>query len=207
MQIPMDNFTDEELIERLQNGHTGALDELYHRYSARLYVFCLNTAYNADSQDAEDLVQDVFLRLVKASHTFKPQRGSFRTWIYRIARNRCIDFNRRQRVVNLFHWDWGKSVLKSDYDFESEDLPQQNGEDIESIVDESAAAAALQDCIRQLGDIEERQALLLYYLEDKVYREIAEILGKSINTAKNRVQNAREKVQRCLKGMGILTPS
>jgi RNA polymerase sigma factor (sigma-70 family) len=86
-------------------------------------------------------------------------------------------------------------------------MPQQNGGDIETIVDDFASVAALRDCIRQLSDIEERQALILYYLEEKVYREIAEILGKSINTAKNRVLNAREKVKRCLEGVGILYPS
>ena len=96
----MNQLTDEQLVERLQGGQAGALDQLYARYAKKLHVFC---SYNArsDRLDPEDLVQDVFLRVIKSAHTFDPGKASFRTWLFRIARNRCIDANRRERIIRF----------------------------------------------------------------------------------------------------------
>ncbi len=66
----MDRLTDEQLMERLQQGQTDALDKLYGRYANKLYAFCYNTTRSKNPQDAEDLVQDVFIRVIKAAHTF-----------------------------------------------------------------------------------------------------------------------------------------
>ena len=62
---------------------------------------------------------------------------------------------------------------------------------------------AVRDCINKLENEDERQAIVLYYLGDKVYKEIGEILGKSTSMARNRVKSAQDKVRRCLERKGI----
>jgi RNA polymerase sigma-70 factor (ECF subfamily) len=187
----------------LQQGQTDALDELYRRYAARLYTFCRYTTRTLDDQSVEDLVQDVFLRVCRSAHTFDARRASFRTWLFRIARNRCIDVMRRAQRVRLLPIrdleeegdDSGKAVPES--------VLADERQDTEGAVAWSGVLDALRECIEALVDEGERQALLLYYLGGKVYREIGQMLGKSTSTAKNRVQSAREQLRRCLEGKGI----
>ena len=83
----MDSLTDEQLMAQLQQGQTLALDHLYHRYAKKLYTFCHYTTHSQNRQDSEDLVQDVFYRVLESPTV--PE--SFRAWIYRICRNRCLD--------------------------------------------------------------------------------------------------------------------
>jgi RNA polymerase sigma-70 factor (ECF subfamily) len=201
----MHRLTDEQLIERLQQGQTGALDQLYARYAGKLYAFCYATTHSANS---EDLVHDVFIRVIKACHTFNPQKASFRTWLFRIARNHCIDVSRRKKRFRFI--PFGDSAAGSDdgkgtVDEESlaEDAIVHQGESVESAVISSSIMEAVRDCIDELEQQDEKQAILLYYLGDKVYREIGEMLGKSTSMARNYIKSAQEKVKRCLEGKGI----
>ncbi len=190
-------------MERLQQGQTYALDELYTRYAKKLYTFCHYTTRFRNSQDSQDLVQDVFVRVIKSAHTFNPRRASFRTWMFRIARNRCIDVVRRQEKIKFV--PIGRRTERDDHkeDFVPEETIADQDADVEGVVMRTAVIEAVRDCIDELGNEDERQAILLYYLGGKVYREIGEILGKSINTARNRIESAREKVKRCLERKGI----
>lgn len=201
----MHRLTDEQLVERLQQGQSAALDQLYNRYARKLYAFCYTTTHAAN---AEDLVHDVFLRVIKASHTFNPQKASFRTWLFRIARNHCIDVSRRAKRFKFM--PLGDSAAGSE-DGEgsvgeqsiAEGAIVHQAESVESTVIRSSMVEAVRDCIDQLEQPDEKQAILLYYLADQVYREIGEMLGKSTSMARNYVKSAQEKVKRCLEGKGI----
>jgi RNA polymerase sigma-70 factor (ECF subfamily) len=199
----MKGFSDEQLITILLQGQTAALDELYARYARKLFVFCDNALGTGDSQDAEDLVQDVFIRVIKAAPSFNPSKASFRTWVYRIARNRCIDVKRKKGRFAFLHFGRQMAAGSPDERLPLEETLSTLDEDIESQIIETALHQAIKDCIQALENEEEREAILLYYLTGKVYREIAEILGKSLSTAKNRVLSAREKVKACLAGKGL----
>jgi RNA polymerase sigma-70 factor (ECF subfamily) len=196
-------LTDEQLMERLQQGQTDALDELYSRYAKRLYAFCRNTIHSRNPQDAEDLVQDIFVRVIRAAHTFNPRRASFGTWVFRIARNRCIDVFRRQQRVQIV--PIGQRAEQDGYEEEiaPEDEIADQGEGVESALVRASVVEAVRDCIDGLDNEEERQAILLYYLGGKVYREIGKVLGKSTSMARNRVESAQDKVRRCLEQKGI----
>jgi RNA polymerase sigma-70 factor (ECF subfamily) len=199
----MQSHSDEDLITELGRGQTTALDELYARYAGQLYAYCRHATHNPPDQEVEDLVQDIFLRLIKAAHTFDPTKASFKTWFYAIARNRCIDFQRRDSKFPLLSLDRDQDNKGEEaYLGWGETLPDTE-ENTESRVIENALHQAISDCIAELHDLEERQAILLYYLAGKVYREIAEILGKSLSTAKNRVHSAQRKVKACLESKGI----
>jgi len=199
----MDKLTDEQLMEQLQQGQTGALDELYRRYAKKLYAFCHNTTRSKSPQESEDLVQDVFVRLIKAAHTFDPQKASFRTWMFRIARNHCIDVIRRQGIVRFI--PIGRRTEQNDHQEELalEDTIADPNENVERSVIKTSVMEAVRDCINELKNQDERQAIVLYYLGGKVYREIGVILGKSTSTARNHVKSAQDQVRGCLERKGI----
>jgi RNA polymerase sigma-70 factor (ECF subfamily) len=193
-------LTDEQLMERLQQGQIEALDELYARYARKLYAFCYHTTHSADAQD---LVQDVFERVIKAARTFNPQKAAFRTWMFSIARNHCIDVSRRRKRFQFI--SIGKSLDQRESEEEPalEDTLIDARQNVESSVTRSAVIEAVRDCINGLENKEEKQAIVLYYLGGKVYREIGEVLGKSTSMARNYIKSAQEKVKRCLESKGI----
>lgn len=197
------DLTDEQLIERLQQGHTGALDELYRRYARRLYAFCQTLVRASGAHDAGDLVQDVFLRVIKGAHTFDPEKAAFRTWVFRIARNRCIDVGRRERLVRFLPIGRREEREAGATDLVAEEDLVDEGEDVARTVARASSVEAVRDCIDALENEDEKQAIVLYYLGGKVYREIGEILGKSTSMARKRVQAAQVKVKRCLEGKGV----
>jgi RNA polymerase sigma-70 factor (ECF subfamily) len=90
---------DEELIRRVAEGDDRALSELYDRYSRPVYATGIRVL--GDTSLAEDLVQDAFTSVWRAAGSFDPGRARFATWLYRIARNRAVDLNRRRRVRPL----------------------------------------------------------------------------------------------------------
>ena len=199
----MSRLTDEQLMERLQQGQTEALDELYRRYAHKLYVFCHNATRSADPQRSEDLVQDVFLRVIKAAHTYNPGLASFRTWVFGIARNRCIDVMRRRNRLRFIPL---AGRLRQDHTQQEpalEDVLADPGASAEEVLLRSSLVEAVRDCIGEIENQDERQAILLYHLADKVYREIGEILGKSTSMARNHVKAAQDRLRQCLERKGI----
>jgi RNA polymerase sigma-70 factor (ECF subfamily) len=196
----VNRLTDEQLMERLQQGQIEALDELYSRYAGKLYAYCYHTAHSADAQD---LVQDIFERVIKAARTFNPQKAAFRTWLFSVARNHCIDVSRRRKRFQFI--SMGKSVdqRESEEGPALEDTLIDTRQNVESSVMRSAVIEAVRDCINGLENEGEKQAIVLYYLGGKVYREIGEVLGKSTSMARNYIKSAQEKVKRCLESKGI----
>ncbi len=195
-------LTDEQLMVQLQQGHTEALDELYHRYARQLYVFCQHTA-NSGPRDAEDLVQDVFVRVIKSARTYDPHKASFRTWLFRIARNRCIDHARRQALIRFLPLGGGAERDDAEESVALQATAVGQGPTTEASTLRGAAIDAVSDCLSGLEDDRERQAIVMYYVGSKVYREIAEVLGESLSMARNRVKAAQEKVRQCLERKGI----
>lgn len=197
----MTGLTDEQLMEQLQQGDARALDELYRRHARGLYAFCRNLA--PASHDPEDLVQDVFLRVIKSAHTFDPQRASLRTWLYRITRNRCIDVARRASLIRFLPIGRRAEADEGREEILPENILVDESQDVESLVARADTIDAVRECIGQLEHQDEKQAILLYHLSGMVYREIGEVLGKSTSMARNRVKAAQEKVRQCLESKGI----
>jgi RNA polymerase sigma-70 factor (ECF subfamily) len=187
-----DESTDERLMEQLRRGQTGALDALYGRYASRLYTFCSYTARSLDPQEVEDVVQDVFMRVIQSAHTFRPQRASFRTWLFRIARNRCIDVMRRRQKVKMMPIGTSEERGDGEQELVPEGAIADEREDVEGIVVRASAIEAVRACIHELANEDERQALMLYYLGGKVYREIGQMLGRSTSTARNWIKSAQD---------------
>lgn len=85
-----------ELIRRSQAGDEQAFAALFHQYKNLVY----KTAYLmlGDADDAEDVLQEVFVQVYKSLPTYQPSRGAFTTWLHRITVNRCLNWRRKRRL-------------------------------------------------------------------------------------------------------------
>ena len=180
-------MTDEELIEQLQMGNPHSLDELYRRYSQKL---CMFLRFSLQADNPEDIVHDVFMRVIEKGHRFNPKKASFKTWLFSIARNRCIDILRRQQKVKFLSMEENINTEGKDAHLHLEDM---NAEVVK----------AVNECIGELQNRDEKQALVLYYSAGKVMREIGEIFGKSISMVKKLIMSAQEKIRKCLERKGF----
>ena len=125
-------------------------------------LFKISNSYCPNRADREDLIQEIIYQLWKSARSFDSTR-KFSTWMYRIALNVAISFYRKEHRSGL------KIALGADLHLmELEDRPDGT-EEIEEKLD------LLQQFISELGELE--KALMILYLEEKSYREIAEILG------------------------------
>jgi RNA polymerase sigma-70 factor (ECF subfamily) len=164
--IQQESLTDDTLMSRVRDGEVQALGPLYDRHHAALLNFYLRTTGNRTS--SEDLVQDVFVRILKYRHTYRP--GSrFLTWMYHIARHARLDYLRKRR--GEIEWD------------DSYAVPVLPGDPVESVQNLNGLALALQ----RLPD-DKRELLVLSRFQGLRYETIGQLLncepGAVIRTVK-----------------------
>jgi RNA polymerase sigma-70 factor (ECF subfamily) len=156
----------------VRGGRTGALATLFERHHARLYRFCLRMTGNRAT--AEDLVQDVFMRMLKYAGSFKDEM-TFVPWMFRIARNSCADHLRRSSV--------DRASQPFDHErHEEHDAPAADGADADR-------AELIRRALLKLP-VERREVLVLSRYEFKTYEEIARALGCSVGAVKVRAHRA-----------------
>jgi RNA polymerase sigma-70 factor (ECF subfamily) len=164
--------SDTELMREVRGGRAGALAPLFERHHARLYRFCLRMTGNRAA--AEDLVQDVFMRMLKYSRTFKDEM-SFLPWMFRIARNACVDHLRRTAADRMPAQE--PDELESNEPAHEETEPQDE------------RAELIRKALLALP-AERREVLVLSRYEFKSYEEIARALGCSVGAVKVRAHRA-----------------
>lgn len=150
------------LISRSARGDREALEELVRLYYGKIYNYIFYRV--TDRTVAEDLTQEVFAKLTKSIHSYLPT-ASFSAFLYRIARNTVIDHLRTAKPAD----ELPETVTAPD------SLKQ-----IEDRLDVQMLLSRLPE--------EQRECILLYYMQELTYREISQILGIPIPTAKSRVQ-------------------
>ncbi|MEJ5384701.1 MAG: sigma-70 family RNA polymerase sigma factor [Fimbriimonadales bacterium] len=188
-------LTDEQLAAKAREGDAAAMEELYLRYRQPVFRIVYRSTRNTD--EAEDIVQDVFLKAFERLHTFREQ-SRFSTWLMRIALNLCTDRARmRQRRQELLEREAEHKLAWSHPD----------SPDPLETVQENAFNEAFYTALRQLPD-HHRQLIVLRDLEEMDYEEIARILGTSVGAVKLRVMRARRafkvKLEPLLRAIGAL---
>ncbi len=166
---------DEDLMGLVAGGDERALSELYDRYSRPVYATGVRLL--GDAQLAEDLVQDAFTSVWRSAASFDPARASFATWLYRIARNRATDLDRRRRVRPRPAGEHGLYALPG-------------GPRPEEAVDAWDVAAALSSIPSKY-----REVLTLAYFEDLSQREISRRTGLPLGTIKSRTTAALKRLR------------
>lgn len=178
-------MTDEELIQNYYRGDQGALGVIFERHKDGVFNFSYRTLLNR--ADAEDVTSEVFSRLCAPHGQFSPT-ARFKTWLYTITRNACVDKIRgRQRFGSMWFQkrETGEAVQM---DFPSqEDGPSQNLQNKE-------AGQYIQAAIEQLPT-DQREALVLREFEGLSYEDIAGILRCSLANVKILIYRARTQLK------------
>ena len=175
---------DAGVVSAFLDGEERAFEELVDRYQTRLLNFVYRTV--GDRERAEDLVQEVFIRVYRHLHRFDRSK-KFSTWVYTIASNLAKNElrNRSRNPLVLFQ------TVKKNWD--DEDRPLQF-EDTTSRPDDMFRKRRLREVVEQsVAQLPEhhRSVFVLRELEGKSYEEIAEITGCNLGTVKSRLNRAR----------------
>lgn len=170
---------EKELIERITQGEIELFAHIAEHYAQAVHTLIIRIVGN--EEDAEELKQDVFLRVFE-NLSFFNFKCSFSTWLYRIAYNCAISFTRRKRQ-QYFQIDENRLRRVDD----------DQAEQIESIADNEQMLDALARAIEQLN-AEDRALVTLYYYEERSIAECAEIVGQSQSNIKVRLHRIRKKL-------------
>jgi len=176
--------SDEALLSRVRAGDTEALGALYDRHSAR--VFRALSYLVGDPDEAASLVQEVFLRVLERREQYRPESGSFRTWLFGIARNLAADVLRRAGRERKLLRPLGEEEPARD-DPRETTSGAELAEDLERL---RSALAGLQP--------EERELLVLREIEGLSYEEIAAITGEPEGTLRSRLFHSLRKLRRAM---------
>jgi RNA polymerase sigma-70 factor, ECF subfamily len=184
--------SDEMLMVRYQRGEREAFAELVRRYSSPIYNFSVRHLRQASL--AEDVTQEVFLRLVQKAAEFKHE-ARFSTWLYTIARNLCIDHLRKLKHRRHASLD---GATKGDEPSLIERLPAGGATaDAERGAVSSEVLTAIETAVHSLPE-EQREVFLLREVANLPFREIAIATGVGENTVKSRMRYALDRLQEAL---------
>ena len=178
---------DEALVRRTQKGDSSAFDVLVGRYKERLYA----TVYHMTSnhEDANDLVQDTFIKAYKSLQSFRGQ-SSFYTWVYRIAVNRTINFIKRRKNRNQYSLDDMDSSIQTDPDLVelmSHVTPRRE-------VALTELQQKLNEALQHLSE-PHRAVVTMHDIQGMTHADIARVMKCSEGTVRSRLFYARQQLQ------------
>jgi RNA polymerase sigma-70 factor, ECF subfamily len=179
--------SDAELLQAIAGGDRSAFDRLSRRHLDRAYGVALRMT--GSRADAQDVVQDVFLRLWQRPDAWRPGQAQFSTWLYRVVVNRCLDLKRRPRGADL------DSV-------EEPQAPDANAED--SLLD-AERSRALDSAVNQLPE-RQREAIVLTYTAGLRNAEAASAMDISVKAFEALLVRAKRELRDFLAGQGWMQP-
>lgn len=174
------------LIRRSKEGDEGAMEKIYEQYKRPL--FSLAYRYTSDRLAAEDLLQDIFVKVF--SHLGEVEKDeTFVAWMYRIAINTCYSYLRSRRSREA------RSVS----------LSQIEGKREEAVTDrhEESLAGPVEEALRALPE-KLRAVFVLHDVEGHTHEEIGQMLGFTVGTSKSQLFKARMRIRESLKEKGVL---
>jgi len=182
------------LVRRCVAGDAAAWEEIVRKYHRRIYNICYRFAGTAD--DAQDLTQEVFIKMYRTLGSYDVERGAFVTWVTTMTRNLLVDHFRK---------------TKQDRMTDSMDAATSEHEDAQPLSEQIQDQSAPPDArvrSREVGETvhaalarlspELREAVILRDLQDMDYREIASVLKVPEGTVKSRINRGRAELARLL---------
>ena len=169
---------DIHIIKEILGGKSEQFENILNRYSGQ--VFNLIAHIVPCKEDAEELTQDVFIKVFRLLSSFK-EESSFSTWIYRIATNTALSAARKKKhaTINIednAHGDIPDELLDEALDNDSEEQLQRLSEAIDRL------------------DAEERALITLYYMNERPIEEVATIMGLTQSNVKTKLYRTRKKL-------------
>jgi len=180
---------DSSLVSRCLRGDDAGWEELVRLHTRKVYAMCYR--FTNSGSEAQDLTQEVFLRVFRTLRTFRSAEGSFGTWLARVTRNLLIDHYRRSRQERVT-------------DSIEEQLPmlEETGAVAAARPDHAIAgreaSEILQATLQKLSP-DLREAVILRDLQEMEYREIASVLQIPEGTVKSRINRGRAELTRLLR--------
>ncbi|MEB3212039.1 MAG: sigma-70 family RNA polymerase sigma factor [Leptolyngbyaceae bacterium] len=176
------DLTDEQLWMAIAQGDTEALGKLYDRHAGLVFSIAIKVLGNAE--EAEDLTQDIFIKLTSLS-SYDPQRGSLRTYLAILTRSRAVD-----RIRSAQSAQRAAQRLQGDRLEASSDSPMSDVMQFEQSQEVQAAVAQLPDS--------QQQILQMAYYEGLTQAKIAERLGTPLGTIKTRARRGLIRLRQLL---------
>jgi RNA polymerase sigma-70 factor, ECF subfamily len=195
--ISREEVTDEVLMMRFQGGDRAAFAGLVRRHKTTIYNFILRQVRSPEI--AEDLAQDVFVKVVQSAADFKHE-ARFSTWAYAIARNICIDHLRKAALRR--HPSLDQAPGSGDGGDEGSTLGERTADvrpssAVERVVIGTELAQRIALAVERLP-ADQREVFLMRELAHLPFKDIAEITGVPENTVKSRMRYALERLQEAL---------
>jgi RNA polymerase sigma-70 factor, ECF subfamily len=179
---------DANLVARCLAGEQGAWDELIKTHTKRVYALCYR--FTSRENEAQDLTQDVFLRVFRTLSSFRAGEGSFVVWLTRLTRNLLVDHYRRTKYERV------TDGLEEKLPVLEERTAQFSRTD--GMLAGREASELLQEALQKLSP-ELREAVILRDLQEMEYREIARVLNVPEGTVKSRLNRGRAELARVLR--------
>jgi len=181
---------EQELLDRCLAGEDSAWEALLKAHSRKIYNLCYR--FTGRVEEAEDVTQEVFIKVFQTLRSYHAAQGSFGTWLNRVARNHLVDHYRRAR----------KDRVTSSLEDELPEAEQQPSPHMEPTgqVESRERREVLQQGLDKLSP-DLREAVILRDLHDLDYEEIAQVLSVPQGTVKSRINRGRLELGRVLKRM------
>jgi RNA polymerase sigma-70 factor (ECF subfamily) len=185
-RVPDTHALDPVLVDRCLQGDSTAWEVIVRAYARR--IFSLAYRYTGSKSQAEDLTQEIFVRIYQNLVSFRADAGSFLVWVLRISRNLIID--RHRQALRSPRMEGSLEIEAMHLQDESRPSPQR-------LVEQAEASEVLSKALDSLS-CEERNAIILRELEGMGYQEMARRLGVPTGTVKSRIHRARNTLARML---------
>jgi RNA polymerase sigma-70 factor (ECF subfamily) len=179
-------LTDTALMEQLARQQEEAMEELYERYARPVYS--LLRRITGETTTAEELLQDVFLRLWRNAGSYQASRGPLEPWLYTLARNRALD-HMRGKSEKQRQREEGREILPSD-------LSPPNPEEW---MDHRRRSQKVRELVGSLPE-KQRRALELAFFEGLTHSEIAGAMNEPLGTIKSWIRSALHRLRQELEG-------
>jgi RNA polymerase sigma-70 factor (ECF subfamily) len=182
------------LIRRCVAGDASAWEEIVQRYHRRIYNLCYRFAGSAD--DAQDLTQEVFIKMYRTLNSYDVERGAFMTWVTTMTRNLLVDHFRKTKQDRVTDSLDSAPSEHEDAMPLSEQIEDQKPPP-DARVQSREAQQTVHDALQKLSP-ELREAVILRDLQDQSYQEIAAVLRVPEGTVKSRINRGRAELARLL---------
>jgi len=177
---------DDHVLVQLyrKEGNIDTLGELYNRYMELVYGVCLK--YMKEPEDAKDCVINIFEELIIKLKKYEVD--NFKGWLYQLAKNHCLMKLRGKK--------------NQPYVIDADIMHLQENIHLDGVMEKETQLNTMEYCIEQLPH-EQKQAIELFYLKEKCYKEIADSTHTDINKVRSFIQNGRRNLKICMEKQAL----
>jgi len=180
----LSNYSDLEIMRKVQSGEMHLMGILYERHKTNLYSYFYRCTSNREK--SEDLVQNVFLKVLRSTHLFKGTSGEFKYWLFRIARNTWID-SAKSKEPTQKAMAFENVHMKGSFDINDD-----------KVYEKQNRIEQLRSALNQIGE-EKREAIIMSRYQGLDYKTIAKISNCTESAVKSRIMRGLNDIRAIVK--------